>query len=153
MENFKASVMAVCVVSAVICIIENIVTGTRLKEQMRLLLNLFMILTAVAPFIGDTPKVELSDAEASSPLQFQAGEIYSEELRRQTSYNISSVLLEQLKAGGIGCTKIETDVNISDDGSISINRVTVAADDFERASSIIKSAIGTETEVINENSR
>ena len=38
MEDFKNAVMAICIVSAGVCMIENMVSGTRLKSQMKSLL-------------------------------------------------------------------------------------------------------------------
>ena len=61
------------------------------------------------------------------------------------------MLLGQSNSSGIACYKIETDVNISDDGSISINRVILIADDFEKAAEIVRSSLGQDTEVVNEN--
>ena len=41
------------------------------------------------------------------------------------------------------------DVNISEDNSISISKVTVSAEDFAAASEIIRNCLGSETEVEN----
>ncbi|MBQ1659897.1 MAG: hypothetical protein II059_08670 [Clostridia bacterium] len=76
-------------------------------------------------------------------------EIYNEELRRQTSYNVSEVLLEQIRSRNIDCSKIETYVNILEDGSITISKVTIIADDFKGAEKIVKNCLGEETEVVN----
>lgn len=153
MEQIKSSVIAVCTVSAAICIIESLVSGTRLKNQMKMILNLVLIAAAAAPFFKGGFDFDLSGLSSDYSLDYShSQEMYHEELRRQTSYNISSVLLQQLKAAGILCEKIETDVNISDDGSISIIKVKIKTDNFKEAADIIRSSLGSETEVINENS-
>ncbi len=153
MEQIKSSVIAVCTVSAAICIIESLVSGTRLKNQMKMILNLVLISAAAAPFLKGGLDFDLSGFSADHSLDYShSQEMYNEELRRQTSYNISSVLLQQLKAAGILCEKIETEVNISDDGSISIIKVTIKTDNFKDAAEIIRSSLGSETEVINEDS-
>ena len=76
-------------------------------------------------------------------------EIYDNELARQTGENISNVLMTQLKAAGIAVEKIRTDVNISTDGSISINKVIVETEEPEAAARLIRNSLGQETEVIN----
>ena len=153
MEQIKSSVIAVCTVSAAICIIESLVSGTRLKNQMKMILNLVLIAAAAAPFFKGGFDFELSGSGADYSVDYShSQEIYNEELRRKTSYNVSSVLLQQLKAAGISCEKIETEVNISDNGSISIIKVTVKTDNFKDAAEIIRSSLGNETEVINEDS-
>lgn len=153
MESLKNSVIAVCTVSAAICIMESLVSGTRLKNQMKLILNLVLITAAAAPFFKGGFHIDLSEPGSFSSADYgYSQEIYNEELRRQTSYNISSVLLQQIQAAGISCEKIETEINIPEDGSISITKVTLKTDDFKRAAEIVRSSLGNETEVVNEDS-
>ncbi len=153
MESIKNSVIAVCTVSAAICIIESLVSGTRLKNQMKLILNLVLITAAAAPFFNGGSALDLSGFNSHDiPDYGYSQDIYNEELRRQISYNISAVLLQQIQAEGISCEKIETEVNIPESGSISITKVTLKTDNFKKASEIVRSSLGSETEVVNENS-
>ncbi|MBR3759605.1 MAG: hypothetical protein IKK47_01235 [Ruminococcus sp.] len=152
MEQIKSSVIAVCTVSAAICIIESLVSGTRLKNQMKMILNLVLISAAAAPFLKDGLDFDFSGFSLNHSLDYShSQDMYNEELRRQTSYNVSSVLLQQINAAGIQCEKIETEVNISEDGSISITKVTLKTDNFKDAAEIVRSSLGNETEVVNEN--
>lgn len=148
MEDFKNAVMAVCIVSAGICMIENMVTATKLKSQMKLLLNLTVATVLIASFTKGGISFELPDFPSYDADEYSYS-LYSEEMCRQTAENISGILLEQLSAAGINCSKIETEVNISDDNSIFISKVTISADDFGKATEIIRNSIGSDTEVIN----
>lgn len=151
MESLRNSVIAVCTVSAAICIIESLVSGTRLKNQMKLILDLILITAAAAPFFAGGTDIDLSvfDSYRDIDTDFSVN-AYNEELRRQTSYNVSAVLLQQISAAGISCEKIETEVNISEDGSISITKVTIRTDNYKKAAEIIRNSLGGETEVVNE---
>ena len=152
MEQLKNSVIAVCTVSAAICIVESLVSGTRLKNQMKLILDLVLIAAAVIPFLKGGTELDFSEFVSENSIDYGYSlEIYNEELRRQTSYNVSSVLLQQINAAGIQCEKIETEVNISEDGSIPITKVTLKTDNFKGAAEIVRSSLGSETEVVNEN--
>lgn len=152
MEEFSNAVKAVCIVSAAVCIVENLVSGTRLRSQMRLILNLVLLMAVTAPFVRGGLEFELPDfGKYDSPDYSYSMEIYHEELKRKTSENVSAVLLEQITAAGIKCEKIEVGVNISEDSSISISRVIISADDFNGAAEIVRSSLGSETEVIDEN--
>lgn len=148
MEDFKNAVMAVCIVSAGVCMIENMVTATKLKLQMKLLLNLTVATVLIASFTKGGISFELPDFPSYDADEYSYS-LYSEEMCRQTAENISDILLEQLSASGINCSKIETEVNISDDNSIFISKVTISADDFGKATEIIRNSIGSDTEVIN----
>lgn len=153
MEGLKNSVIAVCTVSAAICIVESLVSGTRLKNQMKLILDLILITAAAAPFFKGGIDFDLSGFGSYSNQDYGISQdIYNEELRRQTSYNVSAVLLQQINAAGISCEKIETEVNISADGSISITKVTIKTDNYKKAAEIVRSSLGSETEVADENS-
>ena len=148
MEDFKNAVMAVCIVSAGVCMIENMVTATKLKSQMKLLLSLTVATVLIASFTKGGISFELPDFPSYDADEYSYS-LYSEEMCRQTAENISDILLEQLSASGINCSKIETEVNISDDNSIFISKVTISADDFGKATEIIRNSIGSDTEVIN----
>ncbi|MDE6427097.1 MAG: hypothetical protein K2K89_13330 [Ruminococcus sp.] len=150
MEDLKNAVMAVCIISAGVCMIENMVSGTRLKSQMKFLLNLTVVTVLVASFTKGGIAFEMPDFPAYSQQNYATSqEIYNDEICRQTAENISSVLSEQLTASGINCTEIHTEVNISDDNSIFISKVIISADDFIAAAEIVRNIIGSDTEVVN----
>ncbi len=147
MEDFKNAVMAICIVSAGVCMIENMVSGTRLKSQMKFLLNLTVITVLIASFTKGSLNFEMPDIQSEDTEYSQ--ELYNNEICRQTAENISSILSEQINNAGIICTEINTEVNISDDNSIFISKVIISADDFEKAEKIIKNNVGSNTEVVN----
>ncbi len=147
MEDFKNAVMAICIVSAGVCMIENMVSGTRLKSQMKFLLNLTVITVLIASFTKGSLNFEMPDIQSKDTEYSQ--ELYNNEICRQTAENISSILSEQINNAGIICTEINTEVNISDDNSIFISKVIISADDFEKAEKIIKNNVGSNTEVVN----
>ncbi len=153
MEEFAKVIKAVCIISAGICLVDGLASGTRLKNQMKFLLNLVFITVVVTPIISGTFSLELPKLDIQSITDYGDSEmLYHEELKRQTGANISLVLEQQLSAAGINCTEIETNINISETNSISISSVTVKADDFEAAARVIRNSLGAETEVYNGNS-
>lgn len=150
MEDLKNAVMAVCIVSAGVCMIENMVSGTRLKTQMKFLLNLTVVTVLVASFTKGGIAFEMPDIPAYSQSEYKnSQEIYNDEICRQTAENISSVLYEKITSAGIKCTEIQTEVNISEDNSIFISKVIISADDFGTAVEIARNTLGNDTEVIN----
>ncbi|MDE5862682.1 MAG: hypothetical protein K2J36_10545 [Ruminococcus sp.] len=150
MEDLKNAVMAVCIISAGVCMIENMVSGTRLKSQMKFLLNLTVVTVLVASFTKGGIAFEMPDFSTYSQQNYKTSqEVYNNEICRQTAENISSVIFEQLTASGINCTEIQTEVNISDDNSIFISKVIISSDDFGSAVEIVRNIIGNSTEVVN----
>ena len=150
MENFVAAVRAVCYVSVGICIVQSITEGTRLRAQAEFILKLIFAVAVTSPIVSGVFNIELPDLSAFDRNDYSySAEIYENELCTQLSENISAVLREQLAAAGIKAEKIQTEVNISEDGSISINRVIISTSDFEASAQLIRGSIGQETEVIN----
>lgn len=151
MENFKAAVTSVCIVSAAICLIENLTSGTALKNQMKLMMKLIFALALLTPIVSGGAGIELPEPE---DYEFSDDgyslELYNSELEKAISENVADVLRGQLRAAGISFGNISVSVNISDDGSISISKVVISAEDFRAASEIIKNSLGEGTEVINE---
>lgn len=150
MDNFVAAVRAVCYVSVGICIVQSITDGTKLRSQAGFIFKLIFAVALTAPIVGGVFNIELPDLSAFDSTEYSySNEIYENELRAHLSENISAVLRDQLYAAGIKTEKIDTDVNISEDGSININRVIISTSDYEASAEIIRDSIGQETEVVN----
>lgn len=150
MEDIKSAVMAVCIISAAKCIIGNIASASKLKNQIGMIMNLLLAVFIISPFVHGFSDFEMPDISVYNITDYDySNDMYASVLANQTAENIESVLSQQLSALGIYCDKIEVEVNISADYSISINKVTVTSEDFEAAALIVKGSLGTETEVIN----
>lgn len=153
MENLSSTVIAICAVSAARSIVGGILSSSKLKSPIMLMLDLILALTMLMPFVQGTFEFDLPDL---SDYSIQSADIsrdtYAMALKSETEANINDVLERQLESAGINYTSIETDVNISADYSISISSVTITAEDYEGAALIVKSSLGIGTEVVNGNS-
>lgn len=153
MDNITASVKTVCLVTAGICVLRNITEGTKLRSQADFVFRLIFAIVLVTPFIGGGRGFELPDLNAfDSEDHSFFSDIYDKELAKETAVNIEEILSSQLRAAGITVDEIRAEVNISWEGSISINRVIIRTAEFEKAADIIRSSLGQETEVVNGNS-
>lgn len=152
MEEIGNAVKTVCIVSGAICIIECMVSGTRFRNQIKLILSLIFVIVLISPIIRGNFDTDIIDIESYFNIDYSESEDkYIEELKKQTEANISEVLMEQIRASGIKCEEIKVSVNISEANSISINSITVSADNYEDAAEVIRSSLGAETEVRNGN--
>jgi len=150
MGDFTEAVRTVCFVSVGICLIGKISGATKLKAQLEFIFKLILAVVIVSSFFSGDIEFDLSDIKGLCVAEStDYSGIYENELARQTGENISDVLMSQLRAAGITVEKIRTEVNISEDGSISINKVIVEAEEPEAAADLIRNSLGQETEVIN----
>ena len=152
MEGFRYAVSAVCIVSAAACLIGNLTAGTKMHKQMKLILDLLIAVVTVMPFAKGTAAFVMPEiCSGSAPDSSFALELYNSSLSRMTAENVGSVLRAQIGAAGIECGNIEINVNISEEGSIFISRVTLDCGNFDAAAEIVRNSLGKETEVVNGN--
>ncbi len=153
MESIKSTVAAICAVCAARTVIGGILSESKLKSGVIIMLDLFLALTMITPFAQGTIEFELPNLNdfsyTSADIEHDS---YAAAVKEQTEENINSVLEQQFQSAGINFTSVETNVNISADYSISISSVTIMAEDYTAAALIVKSSLGMETEVINGNS-
>lgn len=153
MEGIKSTVLAICAVSAARCIVGNAAASSKLKSGLTTIFNLLLALIMITPFAEGTIHFELPDiSDYSYPAADYGDDAYAAALKAETEANITAVLQQQFDSAGINYELIETKVNISADYSISISSVTITAEDYEAAALMVKSSLGSGTEVINGNS-
>lgn len=150
MESVRAAVIAVCTISAVKCIIGSIAAASKLKGQIAFMLDLILAVVMLLPIVNGFREFSFPEISDYRMAEYDStDDVYAASLIAQTEKNVEDVLREQIMAVGISCEKIEAEVNIFADHSISITKVTVTSEDFEAASEIVKNSLGSETEVIN----
>ena len=149
MDALKSAVLSVCILSAGIWAVRELTAVSVLRKRMELILKMVFVIVLLTPFVKGGFEVQLPELSDRELLENNCSrEAYKSALAEQTADNISQVLQQQIQASGIKCSKVSVDVNISDDGSIIITKVTVNADNFEKSAEIIKGCLGNETEVV-----
>lgn len=149
--DMKAAVLAVCVFSAAKSLIGQTAGSVKMKDQLKLILDILLALVITAPFVSGFADFRLPEIANYELADYDCPQkLYDAALAEQTASNVCDILAEQIAAAGIDCEKITAEVNILSDGSISISRVTVNTEDIEGAAAVIRNTLGDETEVVNE---
>lgn len=151
MEAVRSAAAAVCFLGTAFSIIGCFLPAEKFKSEFKLIFSLMMIVIIAKPFVsGD---IDLKDANASA-VQTQAdiddSVRYGEELLRQSVCANISENIERLCAEKNIAVQISSNVNISEDGSISINRIDIQASDESSAlaaEKLIRSEIPGEYEI------
>lgn len=149
--GLRSVLLAVCIVSAVKFFVGQTAGGSKMKDQLKLMLDVLLALVLITPFAQGTGSFELPQIEQWEFDTYAAQQLYDRAMTEEAARNIEDALRQQICAAGISCTDISADVNISADNCISISRVTVISDDFEAAALIVRNSLGSETEVVNGN--
>lgn len=149
-DNILTAVRNICCVSVGIYLLRLITDGTRLKKQAAFVLKLIFAVVFAAVVIKGCKEFRLPEISKYEKHDYSASaEMYRNEVERKASENISDILYSQLKAAGIDIKDLQTEVNISEDGSIDISRVIISSADPAAAAELIRKSLGQETEVIN----
>lgn len=153
MKELTSAAGGVCAVSVLICVLRMISGATRLKSQAEFIMKLILGIAVAAVFTDGISDFELPETFIGSGTDYSImSQVGEEEVAARAEENISEVLRGQLRAAGIDAEKIRTEVNILQDGSITISKVVISTEDIEAAAAIIRSSLGQETEVVNGNS-
>jgi len=145
----ESTIISVCIISLAISVSENLTAGTKLGNQIKFILSLMLIAVIFRPFSDNAVLPDISGIPDIGDIQVYSDDVRNQELANQISENISEALRNEMEKKGFSPAFIETEVNISESDSISINRVTVGTDNFPEAEKIIKENLGEETEVLN----
>ncbi|MBQ1464537.1 MAG: hypothetical protein IIZ18_06980 [Ruminococcus sp.] len=148
MNELKSIVTVLCGLGAGGFLCELLLGGTKLKKQVNFMISLFMATSLVGLFGQGIAGFSLPDVP--SPEELRADypeEVYRRQLENESAENICRVLMEQLTAAGLAPEKIEADVNISPDGSISITKVRLTGCG-DAGAELVRNSLGCEKEVV-----
>jgi hypothetical protein len=94
MESIKSTVMAICAISAARSIVGGILSDSKLKSSVILMLDLFLALTLITPIAQGTLAFEFPDLSyytyTSEDLENDA---YGAALKAETEQNINDILI------------------------------------------------------------
>ncbi|MCM1328569.1 MAG: hypothetical protein NC253_03935 [Ruminococcus sp.] len=132
MESFRAIAFAACFLGIVITIFNSLYPSEKFAKQIKTIFSLIFILSVAKPIAaGKIEFPEIGDTVSAS------AEYYSSLNDNTYSYfissvesNISAALAGKLREKNIYPEEIETSINISENGSISINEVKITLKDM-----------------------
>jgi hypothetical protein len=152
-EGFRTAAGVACFIGIVIALIDALSPSDKFKKQLKVMFALIFMLAVITPiadgsidFSGDTVAAYADRDYLESSKA--AGETY---LETAVGRNISRNLDEILKAKNIYPQKIETSINIIDDGSIDITVINLTIDPAkaEEAAEILSLALDGEEFTVN----
>lgn len=134
-------VLSACFLGVILSVAEMLSFGERLQRQLRLVFSCIFIIGIFTPIMSG--KISLDPPEIGSTaaaVPDYGVKVFADTVRE----NISAALEGCLKSNGIAAKKISPDVNISAEGGIIINEVSIScpAEDRERAAELIRGQLG-----------
>lgn len=159
MDNFRAIAFAACFLGIVITIFNSLYPSEKFTKQIKTIFSLIFILSIAKPIAaGKFFFPEIGDTVSASTDYYSSlnDNTYNYFISSVES-NISAALEGKLREKNIYPEEIETSINISDNGSISINEVKITlkdmSDSFAARQCIIDETEEGVTITVNEKER
>ena len=141
-----------CYIGIAAAVLDTLYPSERFEKQMKMLFSLVFLIIVAAGFAKGGISLDASiPTEAESAVYSQAEQDAYDLFIRIAENNINSHLESALRRNEIFFVNIQTSINISDNGGISINEVLIKTEDtelFEAAANIIKAELADDNAVI-----
>ncbi len=148
MELLKKVILSACFLSIVISLADSIKPGESFARQLKLIFSLLFISGIVVS--AANCEFELDIPASAGTEELEGYESISEAADKVVLSAAEESVIDMtgriLTSQGISYEKISADINMNEDGSISINEIGYCGSEFEKASAAIKSNIA-DTEV------
>lgn len=130
MEGFRGWAVAVCTVAVVCTLLDRLFPDTGLGRQGRLLLPCVFLCVLLSPLSGGNLNVKLPDFTAEKPVD--SGPLTAR-MRQQTvqlvNEKIRQMVNQSLASYGWSVKKVVADMDIGEDGSISMGQIVLYVDE------------------------
>lgn len=150
MNEIQLVVISAGILAVVMNIFESIYPAEKYAKQMRIIFALIFVLTLSKPLLNSI-EILSDSAESIDVINADISESTDNTLdyfKESIERNISIRLADMLAENNIAVKEIKTSINISENGSISINEVKIAAENAAQgveAVDIVKRETGENT--------
>jgi hypothetical protein len=151
MDKLGEFVKTVCFAAIAFFIIENLISVTRIKGQMKFLLSLIFITLTASFFSGvDYKSISFEQNLWDNESYAASAEICNDLLEKQILDNLSEVIGDELNNAGIKNSRLDFEINMSQTNCIDISKVIINTMQYTDAENILRSRLGEEVKIINE---
>lgn len=147
MDSLKEMIVSVCTLSLVIGIVHAIKPGEKYEKQIRLFTACLFLMAVLSPVL-DMGKVSEPDwsyeAEENTQKLYEAAD---EETIVLAEEELEAALLQELAHQSIPCSRIEAEMNILEDMSISITSVSAVSTRPDEAADALRELLGEDVNI------
>ena len=151
MESFRLMAGTACFLGIVITIFSSLYPSEKFAKQMKIIFSLIFIISVIKPVVqGKFDFPDLNETvSASADYYSSLNDSTYDYFIHSVESNISFSLETELNKKNIYPLEIQTSVNISDSGSISINEVKLVLEDMSVYSEAVKCIRGAAESDVN----
>ena len=153
MNEIKKWAVNVCVTLAATGVFSMLIPHGSMEKVMKFAVSVFFLSCLLFPFVTDLPRLQWNALESAGTPYENVQETMNRQFLELSRKRIEHIVRQILDTEGIQPEKIIADIHISEDNSVSINKVTVTLSEKNRLMagrmrSIIKEQTGIEIETM-----
>lgn len=140
MEQLRASVTGVCMLSAAVGICTLLRPGKELERQVRFLISVLFLLSIIVPLT----QMELPAWTAEETVQAADSTAFESALLRETQTRTEDALRERLTEAGISCEALSVTLYMGEDRCIYCSEVQAVCSEPDSVYTVLREALGEE---------
>lgn len=158
MDTIRQWAAVICIVLILTAVLAMLIPHSKSEKVMQFSLGLFFILCLLLPFSKRLPDFDLAAYAADAVDTTRIEEQMREQIIDLSEANLRRVVEQVLEEEGYTAKKIETNINISEDDSISITKIILELDDDDQKNvqsvrGLVEEKLGIETQVVTSSER
>lgn len=147
MDSLKEMIVSVCTLSLVIGIVHAIKPGEKFEKQIRLFTACLFLMAVLSPVLDISKNSEPDWSYEAAENTEELYEAADEETIAIAEEELEAALLQELAHQSIPCSRIEAEMNILEDMSISITSVSAVSTRPDEAKEALKELLGEEVNI------
>lgn len=133
MDAIRTIAMSICVTAVVTSIFSMLVPNASMEKALKFGISLFFLTGLVSPFLNNRVDFHIDlDSIPTGTANQQMTNAVENQFSSLAGQRVAAAVENVLVTGGIHPKKVTAAVNITEDGSISINNLTVLLEKNER---------------------
>ena len=125
MEQIKQWAVNICITLVVTGVLSMLIPHGSMEKVMKFATSVFFLCCLLLPFFTGLPELKLDTEAAAAADYADIEETMQKQFGMLSKSNIERIVQNILEAEEITAEKIEADIHISEDNSVSINKVCV----------------------------
>ena len=147
MDSIKEMIVSICTLSLVIGIVHAIKPGEKFEKQIRLFTACLFLMAVLSPVLDISRNPEHDWSYEAGENTQELYEAADEETLILAEEELEAALMQELAHQSIPCSRIDAEMNILEDMSISITSVSAASTKPEEAEKALRELLGEDVNI------
>lgn len=140
-------IVTFCTLGIVFSVVSSVTDISKFKKEFRLAFTVILIISLVKPILSLDISFLKDISLEENPYQLETDTSLQDYTYETIQSKVENSIQTFLEENGIQCKNILVNINITDDSCISINKVTILTNDFQKAKQVLIENFGDDITV------